>query len=363
MISHKENIIFLSIIIPVYNVEKYLKQCLESILVCDLQNTEIILVNDGSTDTSGDICNDYAKEQSNIVLINQKNGGLSKARNTGIKVSHGKYVLFLDSDDFVIKDSLKECYEFILKSYKQDDKQGFDMIINDFYRCSENGKIFEETLQVPKQLDEDYLSEFVSTKGCYWNVWRVIYKKQFLLNNDLWFKEGYLCEDIDFTTRAFLCRGKMIFVHMPYYCYRMGRADSIMNVVSYYRVYSIVTIIEDLEVRLDDFANQQIADYAETTVRDRQYYSKQNLETISVAIKDRLSLEYIFSLTAIYEVAKEDKYKTVELFKDSIGILKYSHGTAAVFSRCISVFGIKPAAFGLLIIKRIRRVIRVCKIR
>ena len=363
MISHKENIVFLSIIIPVYNVEKYLKQCLESVLACDLQNAEIILVNDGSNDTSCDICNAYAQRQSNIILINQKNGGLSKARNTGIKASHGEYILFLDSDDFVTKDSLEECYEFILKSYKQDDRQGFDMIVNDFYRCSENGKIFAETLQIPKQLDEDYLSEFVSTKGCYWNAWRVIYKKQFLLNNDLWFKEGYLCEDIDFTTRALLCRGKMIFVHMPYYCYRMGRADSIMNVVSYHRVYSIVTIIEDLEVRLDDFVNQQIANPILATAKDKKYYSKQNLKAISVAVKDRLSLEYIFSLTAIYEVPEKDKYKTVELFKDSIGVLKYSHGTAEIFSRYISIFGIKPAAFGLLILKKIRRIIRACKIR
>ena len=90
-----------SVIVPVYNVEKYLKQCLDSIVDQTLEDLEIVLVDDGSVDSSGTICDEYAKEHSNIRVIHKLNGGLGSARNEGMRKARGKYIGFVDSDDYV----------------------------------------------------------------------------------------------------------------------------------------------------------------------------------------------------------------------------------------------------------------------
>lgn len=106
----------ISIIIPVYNVEEYIKRCLESIMNQTFKDFELILVNDGSTDNSGHICNEYMKKYSNIKVIHKSNGGVSSARNIGIYEAKGEYVGFIDPDDYIRKDMYKELYENIVKN-------------------------------------------------------------------------------------------------------------------------------------------------------------------------------------------------------------------------------------------------------
>jgi glycosyltransferase involved in cell wall biosynthesis len=106
--------VFFSIIVPVYNVEDYLKQCLDSILCQTYNDFEIILVNDGSTDSSPEICSFYQNESAKIVLISKENGGLSDARNVGLKEAKGDYIIFTDSDDYWAGDQvLKDLNELI----------------------------------------------------------------------------------------------------------------------------------------------------------------------------------------------------------------------------------------------------------
>ena len=105
-----------SVIIPIYNVEKYLEDCINSILEQTFQNYEAILVDDGSTDKCGEICDEYAKKDSRIKVVHTENQGLSEARNTGILLAKGKYLAFVDSDDFVRNDFLQKLYEAIEKS-------------------------------------------------------------------------------------------------------------------------------------------------------------------------------------------------------------------------------------------------------
>ena len=93
----------ISIIVPVYNVENYLKECIDSILRQEFRDYEIILVDDGSKDDSGKICDEYGKKYSFISVIHKKNGGLSDARNFGLKIAKGEYILFIDSDDYIAK--------------------------------------------------------------------------------------------------------------------------------------------------------------------------------------------------------------------------------------------------------------------
>lgn len=111
MNNNKRQDTVLSIIVPVYNVEKYLKTCINSLLEQKLDAYEIILVDDGSTDSSGGICDEYAKKHEKIQVIHKKNGGLSSARNTGIENAVGKYIGFVDSDDYIMPEMYKNLIE------------------------------------------------------------------------------------------------------------------------------------------------------------------------------------------------------------------------------------------------------------
>ena len=108
---------FFSVIVPVYNVEKYLNECVDSILTQTFEDFELVLVDDGSTDTSGDICNQYAQNDCRVKVIHKQNGGQSTARNLGVKNATGKYAVFLDSDDFI---SDKNFFGDLAKKIKED---------------------------------------------------------------------------------------------------------------------------------------------------------------------------------------------------------------------------------------------------
>lgn len=101
----------ISIIVPVYNVEKYLKECIDSVISQTYKNLEIILVDDGSTDKSGEICDEYSKKDSRIKVIHKENGGLSDARNVALDIAKGEYIGFVDSDDYVEKDMFETLYK------------------------------------------------------------------------------------------------------------------------------------------------------------------------------------------------------------------------------------------------------------
>ena len=120
----------LTVVIPVYNVEKYLKRCIESILIQEWKNYDILLVDDGSTDNSPQICDDYAKAYEFISVIHKKNGGLSAARNTGISHAEGEYVYFPDSDDWIEPDTFISLAEVV-------ESQKFDIISFNFWlKCA-----------------------------------------------------------------------------------------------------------------------------------------------------------------------------------------------------------------------------------
>ena len=126
-----------SIIIPVYNVSKYLNRCLDSVDLLGNLKYEIILVNDGSTDCSGDICSDYAQKYNNVLLVNKNNGGLSDARNEGIKISTGEYIYFLDSDDWLVNGAISE----LLNSARNYECQ---IVQGGFYYAYSNYLLFDE---------------------------------------------------------------------------------------------------------------------------------------------------------------------------------------------------------------------------
>lgn len=201
----------ISVVVPIYNVEKYLARCLDSLVKQTLKDIEIICINDGSLDNSNKIAQSYAKKDSRIILINQANKGLSAARNVGIDAARGKYISFVDSDDWIDLD-------FLEKLYIVAEKYNADATCASILRPHDSGKnpykIKFEIEQILSSVTEKYRVLEIPRK-CY--VWNKIYKLDELKRQGLRFVEGVTYEDMYFTIR-FLYYCKEI-VTVPDTCY------------------------------------------------------------------------------------------------------------------------------------------------
>lgn len=234
----------ISVILPIYNVDKYLKQCLDSILNQTYKNLEIILVDDGSKDNSGKICDKYSKKDNRIKVIHKRNGGVSSARNTGLHVATGEYISFIDPDDFV------EPY-FIEKMHALMVENDCDIVQCDFFRYVD-GNIIDEIVENSKV---EKISVYEFQKRLYTDnyiqtavLWDKIYKK-YIFDNII-FPEGKINEDeakiheiID------ACNSDVIVTNQRWYYYRSA-PNSIMK--KKYNV-SRLDIIPAMQSRLKFF--------------------------------------------------------------------------------------------------------------
>ncbi len=196
----------LSVIIPVYNCEKYLHKCLDSLINQTLKDIEIICVNDGSTDNSAEIIKTY----SNVKLINKENGGQSSARNKGLEIAQGEYIGFVDSDDWIDLNYFETLYN-TAKKYNA------DIAMSDFIRTGPNKNkirlnISSEQLYYSTE-DKIKISNALK-EGCIWNK---IYKKEIL--NNIRFNEGMYFEDGPFTIRTLHASNKLVTVPNVFYYY------------------------------------------------------------------------------------------------------------------------------------------------
>lgn len=194
----------LSIIVPVYNVEAFLPKCIDSLLDQDVPRTdyEIILVDDGSTDSSGQICDSFKTCHENIQVIHQPNKGLSAARNTGIAAANGKYIQFVDSDDYIIPNVIKG----IVNQLERDD---LDILRVNYQNVRPDGEVFEPN-RYSKPFDDysesvcdgqSFLNERLGF-ACY--AWQFVCRTSLLKQEGNIFKEGILYEDVDWTPRILL---------------------------------------------------------------------------------------------------------------------------------------------------------------
>ncbi|MBQ7895614.1 MAG: glycosyltransferase, partial [Oscillospiraceae bacterium] len=215
----------LSVIIPVYNAEKFLSICLESIIEARIDGLEIILVDDGSTDKSAEVCRVYQEKYPFVHYLYQENAGPSAARNNGLRYAKGQYVAFFDADDYVTPEVFAKHLE-LLTQYPA------EIWVSDFERVADNGCVLDKVYQIKQSeapiTDNEYLTEFLAAKDCVWNVWRYIFKKDFLTENKLLFAEGYHCaEDLEFAVRALIKAECFAFYHEPYYSYRVNYGASL----------------------------------------------------------------------------------------------------------------------------------------
>lgn len=204
----------ITIVVPIYNVEKYLERCVDSIISQSYKNIEIILVDDGSKDNSSKICDEYKKRDSRIKVIHKENGGLSDARNKGIDISNGKYICFIDSDDWINKDMIETMHETIKKDNSQ-------ISICRRYRAYEDGKKIEEQYKkYPKKNifnNIEGLSYLMSFCGYDMSACDKMFELK--LFDNIRFPFGKTCED-SFTTYKLLFNAKKIsYINKPFYNY------------------------------------------------------------------------------------------------------------------------------------------------
>lgn len=210
-----------SVIVPVYNVEQYLSRCINSILSQSLKNIEVILINDGSTDSSGRICEDFEKLDNRIRVIHKINGGLSDARNVGLDIANGKFIAFVDSDDFIHK----EMYTILLKTIIEND---CDIAESGYKKVYENEVIDDDHLIDIKKF-YNKKAAVVSTimdHHCKNYVWNKLYKKE--LWEKIRFPNGEIFEDVSTTYKIINnCTSIVKIDCVLYYYYQ--RQNSIVN--------------------------------------------------------------------------------------------------------------------------------------
>lgn len=203
----------ISVIVPVYKVEKYLKRCVDSILNQTYKNFELLLVDDGSPDSCGKICDDYSKIDDRVKVIHKKNGGLSSARNAGIKASSGDYLNFVDSDDWLELD----CLEYLLKLLLKTDAD-FAMAEN-IRNNDEVLKTKKETVKEKVLSQKDFLSLFfkINTQKNVQYAWAKLYKKN--LFDNIKYPEGLTDEDVPATFTLILASEKIAYSNKIVYHY------------------------------------------------------------------------------------------------------------------------------------------------
>lgn len=219
----------LSIVVPVYNVEKYLIRCIDSLLdQGEFKDYEIILVDDGSNDKSGEICDDYSNNFKNIKVLHKANGGLSSARNAGIRISDGEYVMFVDSDDYIRSCVLTGLVQNIIAD-------NIDILVYNFshifgeYNAVENAVFLKDYSKVVS--GAQYLLDNLKSGTMHMMACNKIYRKNLIIENDIYFREGYLHEDEEWSPRIFYIADsvKQIDKTVYGYCIRSDSISSIMN--------------------------------------------------------------------------------------------------------------------------------------
>ena len=213
-----------SIIVPVYNVEDCLERCISSLVQQDFpeEKYEIILVDDGSGDSSGSKCDGYSEAYANVKAFHKENGGLSSARNYGVDRADGKYVLFVDSDDYLERNTCRRLSEALTGAgpvdavvYNGVEEHGLEKHI---LRHITEEKVFDD--------GKAYMLEQYRDRGMNVEAWLYLYRRKYLDQNRLRFREGILHEDVEFTPRALLPAGRVMELPDLFYHY-VVREDSI----------------------------------------------------------------------------------------------------------------------------------------
>lgn len=274
-----------TIIVPIYNVEQYIEKCIESILNQTHKNIEIILVDDGSTDACGSICDQYKNRDERVKVIHKRNGGLSSARNAGLEIATGEYISYVDSDDYVNESFIEELLDLCLKYNKK------LSCINFCEFFVENEKdIKEENFQITIYNENDMIQEIVNrerTNNVTYCVWSKLFHRDIIEN--MRFPEGKTYEDILYTTKAVVNAKGCVYKSNVLYNYRI-REGSISK--SHYK---------------EGFDTKLLTDRLDIQIKQLQYIR----DNISERLSNIVKFEYYDEMINIYRINQSTKWEKI----------------------------------------------------
>lgn len=322
----------LSIIIPIYKTEEYLAECVNSILSQKTRDLEVILIDDGSPDNCPAMCDEFAKADSRVKVVHKENGGLSSARNVGLKVATGKYVAFVDSDDKLFPSSIQEillwiksnnediCFLKVLKLYPDGSKRDLGEVIHGSQLKAHN--------------KEDVVAYLASGFKYPGSAWGKLFRREFLLENDLHFPyDRRYSEDLGFIRDCILYADSFDSLDVQYYQYRQGREGSITNKISAKNFYDLFKFVNESAEKL--------------TV------DKKAKDSVSTSLMCFVAYEYSILLYLYSLLPELDKKTAFEKLKEYKWILRFTGNKKgkAIFFVC-NVFGIR---FTSLLMKQYRK--------
>lgn len=240
----------ISIIVPVYQVEKYIGQCIESIINQTFKNFELILIDDGSKDKSGNICDEYAKRDKRIHVVHTENKGAASARNKGLDLATGEYIAFVDGDDYLAENMLDKLYKVITQ-------ENCDVVVCDFLNLHRNQKKdFILELSDRKVTGKEVLSHLKNQKnyGVWTIVWNKLYRKEIL--KDLRFPEGKYFEDEIFSDQLYLRCNKVQVISDVLYYHRVLETST-MNTQ---KIRNYLDLIDAFQLRINLYLENRLPD-------------------------------------------------------------------------------------------------------
>jgi len=310
---------FFSIIIPAYNIDKYIEECITSVVLQKFYDYELIVINDGSTDNTLEILNGL-RVKHNIKVISKQNSGLSDTRNLGISESTGKYLIFLDGDDFILEDSLSNLFNDIKDSLP-------DICITKMIEMSNDILYYKDrnlSVQGRNEFNKKYIIRKIFRKSQ--NTWpsvRYIVKSDFIKSNNLHFLRNYLHEDVLWTTNLFIKAEKIQFTNNHWYVHRVDRVDSITNKVSINRVYNIIDIVKistnnvDKSIIINSTSKKIIKSRLSLSLYNifkyTPFFTKAETKQLSTIIKDNMFL---------FKNTKKIKHRLFLFAYNRIGLIK-----------------------------------------
>lgn len=324
--QRKESI---SVVVAVYNIEDYICECVDSIINQTIQPEEIILVDDGSTDRSSALCDEYAEKNTNIRVIHQKNAGLSAARNTGIEHAQGVWVYFVDGDDILAPDVI-ESFLAVLTAH-EGDVEFIQGRMTWFVDGSNNFK--PDEVYIPDEWtyfakSQLVMARMLEEKGAFRMGIRGLYRRNFLIQNDLMFVPGLYSEDQEWTPRLFSLDVKMGSNENPGYLYREGRAGSIVTARKPEQVEVLFTLYQEW---FDRFGNDSSLDVRFRNALKNEA-ARRSVEELYKHI-ERLDGE---DLVTVEEIV--DRYRDLFVPRESMAFRE------KVLSFFVRVFGARSAA-------------------
>lgn len=320
-----------SVIVPVYNVEKYLGECVDSILKQTYGDFEIILVDDGSTDNSPAICDEFAEKDSRVKVIHKKNGGLSDARNAGTKIASGEYIIYIDSDDFITSDTFMGNIEKKLPSDP-------DLVFYKYARFYDRKKeLVDCSFSYKRAMNaKDYASKIrtlVEDDSFYGMAWIKAIKRSLIEDNDIHFEVGLLGEDMEWNYHIVYAAQNVEFVDEAYIAYRQ-REGSISQSLKLKNLTDFLYVLEKWSEKIkrsqkdDEFKNALYGSLA-------KYYS--NMLVVYSRVNDKAKKEYKQRIKALSWLLKYSMSKRPQLV-----------------SKIYSVFGFDMTILALKILDKVK---------